>query len=97
MAKIKLDIDEKNLSTVLNILENLKQGLVKNIEIDKKESSKPISSSIKNDMGSRYLSKEKYKQKLQRRVLEDDFLPKTTASSGRYLSPAEFKKRLKGS
>lgn len=78
MAKVSLDIDDKNLASVLNILDNLKAGLIKNIEVDKNK---------------RYLSKDKYKQKLQQKVLEDEFLPKQKSSS-KYLSPREFKNRL---
>jgi len=83
MAKINLEVDDKNLSTVMTILKNLKIGLIKNIEIDSKQ------------VEHRYISKEKYKQKIQKKVLEDEFLAKTTSSS-KYLSPAEFKKKLKG-
>jgi len=96
MAKITLDIDDKNLPTVLNILQNLKSGLINKIDTNKNTKIKPVSSSISNGEDKRYLSRDKYKQKLQqKKVLEDDFLPKTT-STGRYLSPNEYKKRLKG-
>ena len=74
MAKINLEVDDKNLSTIMTILKNLKIGLIKDIKID---------------------SKGKSKQKIQRKVLEDEFLPKTVSTS-KYLSPEEFKKRLKG-
>ncbi|WP_321314533.1 hypothetical protein [Halarcobacter sp.] len=84
MAKINIQIDDKNLSTVMTILKNLKTGLIKNIEVEGK-----------NNLKDRYLSTEKYKQKIEKKVLEDEFLPKTTSTS-KYLSPDEFKKRLKG-
>ncbi len=96
MAKITLDIDDKNLSTVLNILENLKTGLIKNIDLNKNTNIKPVSSSINNNENKRYMSKDVYKQKLQQqKVLEDEFLAKPT-SSNKYLSKEEFKQRLKG-
>lgn len=96
MAKITLDIEDKNLTTVLNILENLKAGLIKNIDLNKKADGKPKSSSLNGGENKRYLSKQAYKQKVQqRKVLEDEFLPKSNSSS-RYLSPQEFKNRLKG-
>lgn len=96
MAKVTLDIDDKNLPIVLNILENLKAGLIKNIDTNKKQNIKPVSSSISNNENKRYLSRDAYKQKLQQqKVLEDDFLPKTT-SNNKYLSKEEFKERLKG-
>ncbi|WP_320036447.1 hypothetical protein [Halarcobacter sp.] len=85
MAKINIDVDDKNLTTVMTILKNLKSGLIKNINVESKNNEK-----------DRYLSKEKYKQKVQKKVLEDEFLPKSTSTS-KYLSPNEFKKRLKGS
>lgn len=93
MAKITLDIDDKNLGTVLNILENLKSGLVKKIDVNKNTNLKPVSSSLASSQNKRYLSKDKYKQKLQQKVLEDDFLPKQKSGS-KYLSPNEFKNRL---
>lgn len=95
MAKIVLEIDDKNLPTVLNILENLKAGLIKNISSEKREKIKPISSSISNNQNKRYLSKDKYKQKLQQKPLEDNFMKKPSSSS-KYLSKEEFKNRLKG-
>ena len=97
MAKITLDVEEKNLSVVLNILENLKSGLIKDINIGKLEKTtklKPVSSSLENKSNKRYLSKEKYKDRLNKTVLEDEFLAKTP-TKGRYLSPEEFKNRLK--
>ncbi|XPV67685.1 MAG: hypothetical protein ACNI25_10195 [Halarcobacter sp.] len=90
MAKITLDIDEKNISTVMNILKNLKVGLIKNIT---QEQIKPISSSISNVNNKKYISKETYKKRLNQDVLEDEFLPKST-SSKRYLTPNEFKNKL---
>jgi len=92
MAKITLDVEEKNLSTVLTILQNLKPGLIKNIS---QEQIKPVSSSINKQNNKRYLSKDAYKKKLNQNILEDEFLPKTTSAS-KYLSPQEFKNRLKG-
>lgn len=93
MAKISLDIEDKNLATVLNILENLKVGLIKNIEVNKNKNLKAVSSSLTNSQNKRYISKDKYKQKLQQKVLEDEFLAKQKSSS-KYLSPNEFKNRL---
>ena len=95
MAKIILDIDDKNLPTVLNILENLKTGLIKNTSVDKlQKTAKPVSSSISNQTNKKYISKEKYKQKLNQRPLEDEFMTKST-STGKYLSKEDFKNRLR--
>lgn len=70
MAKIVLDVEERNIDAVKNILDNLKEGLIRNIEINQR----------------RYVPKTK--------VLEDEFLPKNTPTTGKYISPNEFKKRL---
>ncbi len=96
MAKITLDIDDNNLSTVLNILKNLKSGLIKNIDLNKKANIKPVSSSINNNENKRYMSKDVYKRKIQQeKILEDDFFAKPT-SNNKYLSKEEFKQKLKG-
>lgn len=57
MAKINIQIDDKNLSTVMTILKNLKTGLIKNIEVEGK-----------NNLKDRYLSTEKYKQKIEKSI-----------------------------
>lgn len=69
MAKITLDVEEKNIEIVENILKNLKDGLIKNIEINQR----------------RYVAKQK--------ILEDEFIPKSTSKS-KYLSSDEYKKKL---
>ena len=38
MAKITLEVNDKKLDTVLNILQNLKEGLIEEISVDKKRS-----------------------------------------------------------
>lgn len=90
MAKITLDVEEENLSTVLNILKNLKAGLISNI-------SAPDIKNYQNlQSDKRYFSKDKYKEKLKKiqRPKEDEFLAKQSSSS-KYLSKEEFKNRLK--
>ena len=98
MAKIILECDDKNLPTVLNILENLKTGLIKEISVEKLDNVnkriKPVSSSIDGQINKRYLSRDKYKEKLNQRPQEDEFLPKST-STGKYLSPSDFRNRNK--
>ncbi|WP_072681116.1 hypothetical protein [Arcobacter sp. LA11] len=98
MAKITIDVNDKNLPTVLNILENLKSELITNLSVDTKnkvkKDIKPVSSSMGNQSNKRYLSKDAYKQKLNQKPEEDEFLPKTT-STGKYLSANDFKNRLK--
>jgi hypothetical protein len=95
MTKITLEIEDKNLSTVLNILDNLKTGLILDRTINKNEKIKPVSSSISNNENKRYLSKEAYKKRLNQKIEEDEFLPKVT-NPNKYLSSEEYKKRLKG-
>ncbi|MGB6327393.1 MAG: hypothetical protein WBF48_00575 [Halarcobacter sp.] len=93
MAKVVLDVEDKNLSIVLNILENLKTELISNISLENNNLKNNTKSTQSN---KRYISKDKYKEKLyqRKRPLEDEFLAKTT-STGRYLSPQEFKNKLK--
>ena len=102
MRKITLDVNDSNLPTVLNILENLKDGLVQNISVNKQNNIKPVKSSLdtietkstQQIDQNKYLSKSKYKQKMNKRPEEDEFLPKST-STGKYLSREDFKNRLK--
>ena len=95
MAKINIEVDDKNLPIVLNILENLKIGLIKDISVEKLQKiAKPISSSISNQSNRKYLSKDKYKQKVNQRPQEDEFLSKAP-SSGKYISKEAFKNKLK--
>jgi len=70
MGKITLDVDEKNLKTVLNILENLKDGLINDISTNRKyQAPKPVSSSInksqKTPTTSKYLNPNEYKKRLK--------------------------------
>jgi hypothetical protein len=76
LSKIVLDVDSKNLDTVLIILNNLKQGLVKNISIDNKkiplnlEAKKAQKKVLEDEFmpskpsGGKYLSKNDYKERL---------------------------------
>jgi len=106
MSKIVLEIDDKNLPAVLNILENLKEGLIQDLSVSnistQQNDIKPVKSSLdkiesnssKQVNSNKYLSKAKYKQKLNHQPEEDEFLPKT-ASTGKYLSRDDFKNKLK--
>ncbi len=64
MAKITLEVDSKNIDTVLIILNNLKNGLINNISTDKKN----ISASVQT------------KKHIKNQVLEDEFIQKTPAT-----------------
>lgn len=76
MAKIVLDVDNKNKDTVLMILKNLKAGLIKDIKVDNKpltKSSLVKKQNIAEDdflpkavaTSSKYLSKDAFKARLQ--------------------------------
>jgi len=69
MAKITLDVDRKNLHTVLNIIENLKDGLINDIQKNEKSTNiketKPVASS--NTTGSKYVSRSEFKNRLSRK------------------------------
>ncbi|MEN8718559.1 MAG: hypothetical protein ABF301_07885 [Sulfurovum sp.] len=79
MPKITIDVDNKDKETVLTILKNLKQGLIKGINIDNKSLNTNSS-----------LNKQTKRQKL----LEDEFLPKPISGNNRYLSKEQFKAKL---
>ena len=79
MSKIVLDIDDKNIDTVLTILNNLKSGLIKNI------------STPTNSINSRMQEKKLLKQQLTQ---EDEFMS-SSPSSGKYLSRSAYKNKLK--
>lgn len=78
MSKITLDIEERNIETVLTILNNLKPGLIQNMSYSN------------NDIKSRMQAKKVIKQE---KVEEDEFFSKTP-SSGKYLSKSAFKNKL---
>ncbi|WP_122893303.1 hypothetical protein [Arcobacter peruensis] len=78
MSKITLDIDDKNIETVLTILNNLKPGLIKNLST--------TSNNINSRMQAKKLSK-------QQNIEEDEFMSKRP-STGKYLSKTEYKNKL---
>lgn len=79
MSKIILDIDDKNIDTVLTILNNLKTGLIKNI------------SAPTNNINTRIQEKKIARQK---NILEDEFIS-STPSTGKYLSRSDYKNKIK--
>ena len=78
MNEIKLSVSDENMQTLLNILENLKVGLITKITTDK-DSTK-----------SRNISQ--YKAKVNTIVLEEN--SGTSDKSGKYINPAAYKRRL---
>ena len=95
MSKIILYVNDKHMSTVLTVLNSLKAGMINNIDT---QDAKPVSSSLSSSSGGKYLSKDKYKNKLSKKqpVLEDEFLSKKNTSTGKYLNTASYKSKLKG-
>lgn len=97
MQKITIDVAPKNIKKVLSILEALQPELIEKVQLSntQKTGAKPVKSSLnKTNSSSRYLSKEAYKQKLQKPVVKDDEFLSASPSSSKYLKPNEYKKRL---
>jgi hypothetical protein len=70
LAKIILEIEDKNLDTVLHIINNLKEGLISNVEVDKKRvynKPKPIQQEpLKPVSGSKYIDAKTFKERLKK-------------------------------
>ncbi len=82
MNEIKLSVDDKNLETVLTVLNNLKDGLITNIKTNDKSSKtsttkyQPKTNTIirdedsgTNDSSGKYINPASYKQKLRNKTL----------------------------
>lgn len=78
MAKIILQVNDKELDTLMNILRNLKEGLVEDITVDKKryykklksgEPLKPLQSSPQpvNVSTGKYIDPQTFKERLKRK------------------------------
>jgi hypothetical protein len=78
MHEIKINVDEKNLETLLTILNNLKPGLLSSLEVN----------------GNTHKQRTpQYKPKYNKVIKEED--SGTRDTSGKYVSAAAFKQRLK--
>ncbi len=101
MSQIILEVEEKNIDTLMIVLNNLKTGLIQDISISKMNKIKPVKSSLdkiereatQHVNHNKYLSQSKYKQRLNQIPEKDDFLPKTK-STGKYLSKDDYKQKL---
>ena len=91
MPQITIEVEDKHYTKVLSILTNLKPELIRAVNIA--NTSKPLSSSE-----NKYLSKDKYKQKVVEKqpILEDEFLSSKNQSRGKYLNKNAYKSKLKG-
>jgi len=77
LNEIKLTVDDKNLETLLTILNNLKDGLIENIETSttkKTTQYKPKTNRIikedesgTNDTSGKYMNPALYKQRLKKK------------------------------
>jgi len=79
MNEIKLSVDDKNLDTVLSILNNLKDGLIANIKTN---------TSVK-----RKARTTQYQPKDNRIIREES--SGANDSSGKYINTSAYKQRLK--
>lgn len=80
MNEIKIHVDDKNLETMLTVLDNLKTGLISDMQINGKTSSKkttryqPKTNTVireeesgANDTSGKYINPAAYKQRLKKR------------------------------
>ncbi|MEN4053129.1 MULTISPECIES: hypothetical protein [Sulfurimonas] len=84
MAKIVLDVNDENLGTVISILNNLKEGLITSIDINTR---------LKDSTERKVQKHTRYQPKTDRVIYEEE--QASLKSMGKYLDPAEFKKRLR--
>ncbi|MFT5659702.1 MAG: hypothetical protein ACI9TV_000324 [Sulfurimonas sp.] len=79
MNEIKLLVEDKNITLVLAILDNLKEGLISDIQSNT-ETKKPPKTT-------------RYQPKVNTIVKEED--SGTADTSGKYMNPASYKRRMK--
>ena len=84
MAKIVLEVDEKNLGSVITVLNSLKEGLVLNMEVN---------SLTQVDIEDKRKKFTRYQPKSNKVIYEEE--QGKLESMGKYLDPTEFKKRLR--
>ena len=77
MTEIKLSVEDKNLEVVMNLIENLKEGLISDIQTDAKKNTKhtqyqPKTNTIireensgTNDTSGKYANANTYRQRLK--------------------------------
>lgn len=76
MSKITFDVNDKDLNSVLTILNSLKQGMIQNIQVDnKKHLVKKANKAVLEDefmttssSHSKYMSRSAYRSKLNTKV-----------------------------
>ncbi len=71
MAKVILEVNDKELDTMLTILNNLKNGMIEKMEVDKRRSynkPKPLSNEPPRpvDLSSKYIDPQTFKERLKK-------------------------------
>jgi len=79
MNEIKLSVNEKNLKIIMNILDNLKDGLIEKIEINSKT--------------SKVRRATQYQPKTNTIIKEEE--SGTSDKNGKYINAEAYKNRLK--
>ncbi len=79
MKTVNLTVDEKNLDTLLTILNNLKEGLIVKIQTN-------VTQNTKIDRPT------KYKPRVNTIIREEN--SGTNDTNGKYINPAAFKQKL---
>lgn len=84
MAKIVLNVSDENLGSVITVLNSLKEGLITSFEVNASVQSGAISKPTKKHV--------RYQPKTAKVIYEQEQLE--LEKMGKYINPAEFKKRL---
>ena len=71
MARIILDVNDKDFDTILTILNNLKNGMIEKIEVDKRaryNKQKPVIQEPPKplNLSSKYVDPQTFKERLKR-------------------------------
>jgi len=84
MAKIVLNVSDESLGTVITILNNLKDGLIENIDIN---------TTLEKSVEKKVQKHTRYQPKTNKVIYEDE--QEQLKSLGKYIDSSEFKKRLR--
>ena len=96
MAKVLLDVSEENLGTLLLVLNNLKEGLVKKVEVNPAEVNLAGAASAHSSpsVDKKPKREPRYQPKANKVVYEEEQMG--LVSRGKYLDPKSFKEKLQG-
>jgi len=81
MTKIVLDVNDENLGSVITVLNSLKEGLIEKMEVETL-----LDTTAKSKKFTRY------QPKTDRVIYEEE--QASLEKMGKYVNPAEFKKKL---